>query len=189
MKKFLPYYRHLLEVKWHFLIGVFAGLVYAAASGAGLPLMTKVVFPVLFNEGGGESEWYLDWLASRLGALSRDELLIYTCLWIPGVFLVRALAGYANAYFIQHVGMRVVESIRTDLFVKLQGLPLAFFRRNKSGDLLARLMNDTQMLQGVIAQASSDLIKQPATLLFALGAVGVLAYHDTAVSSSPSSRC
>ena len=178
MKKFLPYYRHLFTVKWHFLIGVIAGLVYAAASGAGLPLMTKVVFPVLFNEGGEQSRWYLTWLTSKLGALSRNDLLIYTCLWIPAIFLVRAIAGYANAYFIQHVGMRVVESIRTDLFIKLQSLPLAFFKRNKSGDLLVRLMNDTQMLQAVIAQASSDLIKQPATLLFALGTVGVMAYQD-----------
>ena len=165
-------------MKWHFLIGVIAGLVYAAASGAGLPLMTKVVFPVLFNEGGEQSRWYLTWLTSKLGALSRNDLLIYTCLWIPAIFLVRAVAGYANAYFIQHVGMRVVESIRTDLFIKLQSLPLAFFKRNKSGDLLARLMNDTQMLQAVIAQASSDVIKQPATLLFALGTVGVMAYQD-----------
>ena len=165
-------------MKWHFLIGVIAGLVYAAASGAGLPLMTKVVFPVLFNEGGEQSRWYLTWLTSKLGALSRNDLLIYTCLWIPAIFLVRAIAGYANAYFIQHVGMRVVESIRTDLFIKLQSLPLAFFKRNKSGDLLARLMNDTQMLQAVIAQASSDVIKQPATLLFALGTVGVMAYQD-----------
>ncbi len=165
-------------MKWHFLIGVVAGLVYAAASGAGLPLMIKVVFPVLFNETGDQSKWYLEWLTSKLGVLSREDLLIYTCLWIPAIFLVRALAGYANAYFIQHVGMRVVETIRTNLFIKLQNLPLAFFKRNKSGDLLARLMNDTQMLQQVIAQASSDLIKQPATLLFALGTVSVLAYND-----------
>jgi len=165
-------------VKGHFLIGVSAGLVYAAASGAGLPLMMKVVFPVLFNEDPEQSKWYIDWLTSRLGTLSKDELLIYTCLWIPAIFLLRALAGYTNAYFIQFSGMRVVESIRSDLFVKLQSLPLAFFKRNKSGDLLARMMNDTQMLQQVLAQASSDLIKQPATLLFALGTVGVLAYND-----------
>ncbi|MFD2255810.1 ABC transporter ATP-binding protein [Luteolibacter algae] len=178
LKKFFPYYRHLWMVKGQFALGVTAGLIYAAASGAGLPLMTKVVFPVLFNENVDQSKWYVAWLTSRIGEISRQDLLIYTCLWIPAVFLVRAIAGYTNAYFIQHAGMRVVESIRTDLFVKLQQLPLAFFKRNKSGDLLARLMNDTQMLQQVIAQASSDLIKQPATLLFALATVGYLAFKD-----------
>ena len=30
--------------------------------------------------------------------------------------------------------MRVVESIRSELFIKLQSLPLAFFKRNKNED-------------------------------------------------------
>ncbi len=165
-------------MKGCFAIGVIAGLVYAAASGAGLPMMTKIVFPVLFNEKVDEKSAYIIWITSKLGEISRDDLLIYTCLWIPAVFLLRAIAGYTNAYFIQYVGMRVVESIRTDLFIKLQSLPLAFFRKNQSGDLLARVMNDTQLLQQVIAQASSDLIKQPATMLAALGMVGWMSYQD-----------
>jgi subfamily B ATP-binding cassette protein MsbA len=177
VKQYLPYYRHLRAVKWPFLAGIACGLIYALASGAGLPLMTKVVFPVLFNEAG-EGEAYELWLRGMLGALSRDHLLLITCLWIPLIFLVRALAGYANSYLIQYCGLRVLESIRTDLFVKLQGLPLSFFKKNRSGDLLARLMNDTEVLRQVIAQASSDLIKQPATLLAALGVLGWLAARD-----------
>jgi ATP-binding cassette, subfamily B, bacterial MsbA len=178
LKKFYPYYRYLLQVKGVFAMGVLAGLVYAAATGAGLPLMTKVVFPVLFNENPEGSGWWIDWLTSMLGTLTRDKLLIFTCMWIPAVFLLRAAAGYMNSYLIQYVGMRVMEGLRTDVFVKLQNLPLAFFKRNKSGDLLSRVMNDTLMLRQVIAQVSSDLIKQPATLVFALGTVIFLAARD-----------
>lgn len=178
LKKFLPYYRHLWEVKGAFGLGVITGLIYAAASGLGLPLMTKVVFPVLFESSAPESSWYIGWLTKTLGEISRDQLLIYTCLWIPAVFLLRAAAGFSNGYLIQYTGMRVVEAIRIDLFEKLQTLPLSFFKRNQSGDLLARLLNDTQMLRQVIAQASNDLIKQPATLLFALGYVGYMAWQD-----------
>ena len=165
-------------MKWHFLVGLIAGLVYAAATGAGLPLMSKVVFPVLFGSDSESSEWYVSWLVSKLGDVSRNELLIYTCMWIPAVFLVRAASSFTNAYFIQYSGTKVVEMIRTDLFIKLQSLPLAYFKRNKSGDLLARVMGDTQMLQNVVAQASSDLIKQPATLLSALGVVVYLSITD-----------
>ncbi len=167
-------------MKWHFLTGVVAGLVYAVATGAGLPLMTQVVFPILFNENdtGGTGKWYVSWLSSWLGDISRNELLIYTCLWIPVVFLIRAAAAFTNSYFIQFAGTRVVEKIRTDLFSKLQTLPLSFFKRNKSGDLLARVMADTQMLRQVVAQASSDLIKQPATLIAALVVVVSLSLRD-----------
>ena len=178
MKKFLPYYRHLLKVKGAFALGILAGLVYAAASGLGLPLLMKVVFPVLFESETAETSWYLDWLTARMGEVSLNQLLIFTCLWIPAVFLLRGVAAFVNSYYINYAGNRVVEEIRIDLFGKLQALPLAFFKRNKSGDLLARLMNDTQVLRQVIAQASSDLIKQPATLLFAISYVGYMAWQD-----------
>ena len=180
MKKFLPYYRHLWEVKGVFIWGVIAGLVYAIATGLGLPLMTKVVFPILFNESeqNGASEWYMAWLSDRLGSVSQDQLLIYTCLWIPIMFAIRGVASYSNSYLINLAGTRVIEMVRTDLFVKLQRLPLAFFKSNQSGDLLARVMNDTQMLRQVVAQASSDLIKQPATLISALSFIIYLSITD-----------
>jgi subfamily B ATP-binding cassette protein MsbA len=165
-------------VKGPFITGVLAGLMYAAATGAGLPLMTKVVFPILFGSEDTSSEWYVAWLTSQLGEISKNELLIYTCMWIPAMFLIRATAAFTNAYFVQYAGTKVVELIRTDIFVKLQSLPLSYFKRNKSGDLLARVMNDTQMLQQVVAQASSDLIKQPATLISALGIVIYLSITD-----------
>ncbi len=180
LKKFFPYYRHLWEVKGVFTWGVVAGLVYAVATGAGLPLMTKVVFPILFNEGdkNGASEWYLNWITGLVGNITPNQLLIYTCLWIPVIFAIRGVASFANSYLITLAGTRVIEMIRTDLFVKLQTLPLSFFKRNSSGDLLARVMNDTQMLRQVVAQASSDLIKQPATLISALGFIIYLSITD-----------
>ncbi len=177
MKQYQPYYRHLRAVKWPFAAGVLCGIIYALASGAGLPLMTKVVFPVLFDASESGKPYEL-WMRSLLGGVSRDRLLFITCLWIPFVFLIRALSGYANSYLIQFCGLRVLEAIRTDLFTKLQSLPLSFFRKNRSGDLVARVMNDTEILRQVVAQASSDLIKQPATLISALGVLGYLAVKD-----------
>ncbi len=181
VKQYFPYYRHLRAVKWPFLVGVACGLVYALASGAGLPLMTKVVFPVLFNSQAEAGKPYELWIRGLLGGISQDRLLFVTCLWIPFVFLIRAVTGYANSYLVQYSGLRVLEAIRTDLFVKLQGLPLSFFTRNRSGDLLARLMSDTEILRQVIAQASSDLIKQPATLLAAFGFLIYLSVKDRSV--------
>jgi len=181
VKKFLPYYRHLLAVKWPFIAGVSCGMVYAVASGAGLPLMTKLVFPVLFNASSEATKPYEVWLRGLIGGVSHETLLLVTCLWIPFIFLIRAIAGYANAYLIQLSGLRVLESIRTDMFVKLQGLPLSFFKKNRSGDLLARLMSDTEILRQVLANASSDLIKQPVTLISAFAVLIYLSFKDHSI--------
>ncbi len=170
MKRYFPYYKYLRRVKWQFAGGVIAGVLYAAASGAGIPLMVDIVFPILFNEASkGEHAWYRVWLEGLMGAVSPQTLLLVTCLWIPAIFLLRSIASYFNSYLIQYVGQKVLEDIRVDLFRKLQSLPLAFFKNNTSGDLLSRLMGDTAVLRQIVAGVSSDLIKQPITLLSALG--------------------
>ena len=199
VKRFIPLYRHLLAVKWPFLFGVICGLIYAVASGLGLPLMTQVVFPILFDKTPKSTEGFSlkipEWLSGILPiegklneilaslhqwvtSLSSDQFLLITCLWIPFIFLIRAASGYGNAYLIQFSGLRVLEEIRGDMFTKLQSLPLSFFKKNRSGDLLARLMGDTEILRNVIVNASSDLIKQPATLVSALIFLGVKATQD-----------
>lgn len=183
VNRFRPYYKYLLAVRWQFGAGVIAGLIYAIASGAGLPLMTQVVFPVLFRKETPSQNWWVAWLQDslHLGNISHDRLLLITCLWIPMIFIIRALAGYSNSMLIQYSGLRVVESIRTDLFIKLQFLPLSFFKKNKSGDLLARLMSDAELLRQVVVQNSSDLIKQPATLVAALGYLIYMAVKDNSM--------
>jgi len=178
VNRFRSYYKYLRPVSWQFAGGVIAGIVYAMASGLGLPMMSQLVFPLLFpHEGKPVKPWVEDLQhLLHIQDLSRDRLLLLTCLWIPLIFIIRALAGYANSMLIQYSGLRVIEAIRTDLFIKLQHLPLAFFKKNKSGDLLARLMSDAELLRQVVVQNSNDLIKQPATLLFALGALGFMAW-------------
>ena len=143
-----------------------------------MPLMVDVVFPVLFKAASKHDQWYSAWMSEKLGGVSAERLLLITCLWIPLIFLVRAAASYTNSYLIQYVGQRVLEDIRLDLFIKLQGLPLSFFKKNQSGDLLARLMSDTAVLRQIVANVSSDLIKQPATLLGALIYLGYKAWSD-----------
>jgi subfamily B ATP-binding cassette protein MsbA len=171
--RYLHYYKYLRPVRWQFALGVFAGFIYALASGAGMPLMLDVVFPVIFKEPGKSHEWYNLWMRERLGDIPQQRLVLITCLWLPLVFAIRSLADFLNSYFIQFAGQRVLEDIRVDLFVKLQSLPLSFFKKNPSGDLLARLMSDTALLRQMVANVSSDLIKQPVTLM---GALGYLVY-------------
>jgi len=171
MKRLLPYFRYLRSVKWHFIVGLLSALIYAGATGAGLPLMTKVVFPVLFKSQSPESLWYQKWMATNLAQLTQDQLLLISVLWIPLIFIVRSAAGYANAYLINYCGFRVLEGLRMDIFSKLQALPLSFYHRHKAGDLIARLTGDAEVIRQVIAQTSNDLIKQPAVMVFALGYV------------------
>lgn len=175
MKRYFPYFALLKPVRWHFIGGVLAGLLHAVASGAGLPLVVKGVLPVIFSdEGEASKQWMYVKLRELLGDLDQGMVVLLTCLWIPLIFLIRAVGGFYNTYLINFCGFKVLEQIRVNLFSHLQDLPLAFFQKHQAGDLLARLDGDTQLLRQVIAQVSSDLVKQPATLI---AAVSFLVYE------------
>ncbi|MFC7335600.1 ABC transporter ATP-binding protein [Haloferula chungangensis] len=49
MKKFWPYFSLLSGARGMFAAGIAAGIIYALASGFGMPLMIKTVFPIIFE--------------------------------------------------------------------------------------------------------------------------------------------
>lgn len=157
-KRFLPYFSLLGVVRKHFAAAIFFGVIFGVASGFGLPFMADRVFPVIF---GPEPP-------------SMGVLLAVTAL-IPAIFLLRSVSGFLNVYLIHYCGGKVLEALRVRVFTKLQTLPLAFYQKNKSGDLLARVINDTGQLQAVVTNVANDLIKQPLTFVGAVGAVIYLA--------------
>jgi subfamily B ATP-binding cassette protein MsbA len=118
-------------------------------------------------------EALIRWAKWLFGEDYRDKLLLTACLVMPLVFLVRGVAAILNRYWINYAGFVMLEALRTDVFRRLQALPLAFYQRHKSGDLTSRLMTDTEQLKNAIVLVSGDIIKQPFTLL---GAIGFLLY-------------
>ena len=173
MKRYWPYLKLFKAVRWQLAGGIIAGLIFAVATGAGLPLAMKTIMPLIFRPEGEadveESNWLTDLIGSLLGDVEHDTLVLIACLWLPGVFLIRAVSGFLNSYLTSYCGFRVIERVRTDVFTKLQYLPLSFFSRHKSGDLLARLTEDATLLQSTVKGIARDVIKQPFVLVFAFG--------------------
>jgi subfamily B ATP-binding cassette protein MsbA len=167
LRRFRPYFRYLKPHYGLLGLAILCGILAGLASGAGLPLMIDRVFPVIFAEDAVP--------------LSTWQLALVT-LWIPFIFVVRGVAGYLNTYLIQLVGTRVLEAIRVDLFRKLQFLPLSFFQKNSSGDLLSRGLSDANQLQFAITSAANEIVKSPAALLGAIGAIAWKAYHVQGVT-------
>jgi subfamily B ATP-binding cassette protein MsbA len=168
LRRLRPYLRYLRPVRAHLFAAAFFGLIYSAATGAGLPAMMKYVFPAVFDPPLPGPP--VPWLQFSWGDILRIAA------YIPMIFLLRGVAGYFNARHIQIAGTRVLEAIRVDYFQKLQFLPLSFVQSRQTGDLISRGLTDTNQLQFVLTQLANDGIKQPGTLLFAVGYLGFLAF-------------
>jgi subfamily B ATP-binding cassette protein MsbA len=176
-RRLLPFAK---PARWYFVGGLLAGWVFALSTGAGIPAMLKTVFPVIFgDEQAPEKVVALaQWL---FGDDYRDKLLLLVCILLPIIFLIRGLAAFANRYWLNKMGFVALENLRVAVFARLQELPLAYYQQHKSGDLMARLMNDTEQLRQVVVKTSGEIIKQPLTLVAALGYMIYLSLTESGV--------
>lgn len=154
MRRFIPYIRYLKAVRSEILTALFYALLFGASSGIGVPALVQYVFPRIFD--GGKGALPLSTVVLIAGA-------------IPLAFGLRAFSGYRNSYYTQLAGVRILEAIRLDYFRKLQVLPLSFVHNKSTGDLISRGLTDTAQLQFTLTLVANDGIKQPITLLCALG--------------------
>lgn len=149
MRRLLPYLRYVKPQARLLIIALLCGVIYGAASGFGVPFFIEKVFKSLFEDRVPVYGLTAGWAAALLSV----------------VFLVRGVSGYFNQFLLQIIGVRVLTALRRDLYKKLTHLPLSFFERNTSGDLMSRLVGDTALMQYTITLLANDLLRQPVQLI------------------------
>ncbi|RYD33588.1 MAG: ABC transporter ATP-binding protein [Verrucomicrobiaceae bacterium] len=101
--------------------------------------------------------------------------VIGVCATIPAIMLLRGLFGYMNSYFMVWVSIRLLDNIRADLFSRILNQSLEFYNKQKGGDLLQTVLNQTRVAQQGFTGVISDLVKQPLSII---SIVATLFYLD-----------
>ncbi len=94
---------------------------------------------------------------------------------VLGVFLLKGVFEFAQAYLMNGAGQRVIRDIRDHLYRHMQSLSLSFYMRHPTGVLMSRVTNDVGLMQGAVTDAVTGLIKDVFAAFFL---VGVLFYRD-----------
>lgn len=166
LNRTLIFVRLFLLPQWKLLLTVLlTGLIAAATSGMGVPMMVKYIFPVVFR-GAGETPELLT-LVPSLAELTPGTLLLMACASMPLLFLIRGVATWLNAYMMNFLGLRILESLSMAVFNRVQELPLSFTERRSKGDIISRIVADTSIVQETLSHVANDLVKQPITCLCA----------------------
>ena len=97
-----------------------------------------------------------------------DKILVV----MVALALAQGIGIYVRFSNIAWVNNRVVNDIRQRIYAHLLTLSPAFFERERVGDVLSRLTNDTQVLEGVVSNAFSWALRN---LVMMLGALIMLA--------------
>ena len=181
-----------------FFLGLLCGTLYAITNGAMLAA-AKIVLDLIFHGATdfhkgvaghlAKAPHWIRPLTDHLIPLVPDFHAPGSTLgWaavaavIPAIVLVRNVLAYLSIYLTNWLAMHAVADIRTKLFGHLQNLSLGFFNRASTGDLIARITNDTSALYGIIGSSFASAVKDPITILSTLFVVLIMQPKLTLVS-------
>jgi subfamily B ATP-binding cassette protein MsbA len=103
------------------------------------------------------------------------QFVVTVCMAIPLIMAIRGLFSYLNSYCILWVSQRVLDDIRQQVYRHTLGQAMEFFNRQKAGDLVQTVFNQTRVAQQALTGIASDIVKQPVTIL---SAVAIMVYYD-----------
>ena len=130
--------------KWHMIAVIILSIIASAMSAVPAWLSKKFVDDVLI----GQNKEMFMWI-------------------IGGIFIatvIKVISTYYSEISSNFVTETIKREIKIDIFSHLEKLPISYFKRNKLGDTLSKLTNDTTSL-GRIGFIIFDMFKEFLTVL------------------------
>lgn len=105
---------------------------------------------------------YLNYSFSQvIDRYGSSRALVYACLGIIVIFLLKNLFRYLSLFFLAPVRNGVVFDLRRSLFSKLISLPLGFFTDERKGDMLTRMSSDISEVEFSIMSMLESFFREP----------------------------
>jgi len=79
--------------------------------------------------------------------------------------IVGGLLSVLQNYLSAVISQRIMHTLRRDMYQRLSELSLAFFLRQRAGEMVSRLQNDVGSIQGVVVQSTTGLLSNALTLV------------------------
>ncbi|MDN6194203.1 MAG: ABC transporter ATP-binding protein [Alkalibacterium gilvum] len=112
-------------------------LIAIGLTGSIITTLTQLLIPLATQQfiDGIELDFFTPWMIAS----------------IVGIFILQVLfSGFSN-YILYKIGQHVVAGLRDFLWNKIIKLPVSFFDRYASGEIVSRLTNDTSIVQNLIS--------------------------------------
>ncbi|MCG8348320.1 MAG: ABC transporter ATP-binding protein/permease [Chloroflexales bacterium] len=150
----------LKPYRWRIIL-VFTSVVVVTAAGLFAPWLIRDLVRVLRLAEGDPG-------AAQQGVITLAVLLLAT-------YSVRSLGQYLNFHHSHVVAWNVCHDLRTALYKQLQRFPPAYYAERQTGEVVSRVIKDTDNLEPILADAIYDFL---VSLLLSIGVFTILLLID-----------
>ena len=160
-QKLFGIFKYLLNYKARFTVG-FIFLILSSF----LLLAFPFIAGKLIDVATGNDSWYLNEI--HLIALTLIAILFF-----------QSILSFFRVYLFAQVSERAMADVRNSLFSRIIFLPISFYDKTRTGELMSRMSADVTLLQTTFSTTLAEIIRQFVTLI-----VGVIIIFFTTPSLS-----
>ena len=146
MKHILRLFKLAKPWRWY-LIAATVALFLITGINLAVPSITKSVLAIMET---GDYRASLGRITGLAGVLL-------------GLFAVRSALQFVNNYFSHFASWRLVSRLRGDVYDHFQKLSMSYYHDKQTGQLMSRVVNDTNTFESLIAHALQDLATNAVT--------------------------
>ncbi|MHA6964677.1 lipid A ABC transporter ATP-binding protein/permease MsbA [Zobellella denitrificans] len=107
------------------------------------------------------------------------NVLKWMPLFVIGIVFLRGVCTFLSGYCMAWVGNHVVMTLQQQVFNKLMAMPVAFFDRHNTGNLLSKVTYDASQVSSAASSTLVTLVREGATVI---GLLGLMFYHSWQLS-------
>lgn len=145
---------------WRYIIIAVIGLIVA---GATVPLFAMYMQPLLDGTFVEKDPEVIRW--------APIALLV--------IFLLRGISSFLSSYSIEWIGRSVVKEIRSELFDRLLRLPVGYYDKTNSGQLVTRLIYHVEQVSLAATRGLTTLVQDG---VIVIGSLAVMFYYSWELS-------
>lgn len=108
--------------------------------------------------------------------ISKDaQMLNFLPAMLLAVFALKGVFYYTYTSVLDITGQSIIRDMREQIFRHVHSLPIAFFQKTPTGELMARVINDATLIQTAVSRALIGVLKD---LFQVIGLLGVVFYMN-----------
>lgn len=135
-------------------------------------ILLVIVFSLLQTVASLVVPWFTKDLVNVITVQNLNTTIL---ILLISTFLVQVITSGFSTYYLSYLGETVVANLRKQIWRKTLKLPIPYFDQNRSGELISRIHNDTQVIKELI---TTQLVAMFTGLISLVGALCILFYLD-----------
>ena len=109
--------------------------------------------------------WLIKILIDDVIQANRVELLTWVFAGLAGSYLMRNLCSSMRIRLNNSLEQQVVHDLHVQVFAALQRLSISFFENRPTGEIMSRVLNDTEHMQRIFVDGLEEIITAGLTLI------------------------